>query len=103
MVGDDDPKVHDEKESDGGGAGSLASQDHHNHNHPFTEGDEEEMKNREDTLTVRSTITESEPVVGISGNGKSTPNVAMDANSVEVRRAAKARLPPAGEAELLVS
>ncbi|CAL5410076.1 unnamed protein product [Camellia sinensis] len=79
--GDDDPKVHDEKESDGGEAGSLASQDHHNHSHPFTEGDEEEMENREDTLTARSIVTESEPVVGISGNGKSTPNVAMDANS----------------------
>ncbi|XP_011005829.1 PREDICTED: transcription factor mef2A isoform X2 [Populus euphratica] len=42
--GNDDPKSHDETETDGGEVGTSVSQDQHNHQHPFNEGNEEYEK-----------------------------------------------------------
>ncbi|GFY88639.1 hypothetical protein Acr_06g0005790 [Actinidia rufa] len=81
MVGDDDLKVLEEKESDGGDTSSPTSQDHPNHQHPFTEG-EEEMVKREDTSYVRSNVTENEPVVGADSIGESIQEATMEESNV---------------------
>ncbi|KAB5521146.1 hypothetical protein DKX38_025465 [Salix brachista] len=44
VSGNDDPKSHDERESDSGEAGSPLSQDQHHHQHPFNEGNGESEK-----------------------------------------------------------
>ncbi|CAL5409131.1 unnamed protein product [Camellia sinensis] len=82
--GDEDLKVHDEKESDGGEANSPASQDHYNHQHRFTEGEEEGMEQREDISSVRSMVTENESMVGVNSNGDSTEEVAMKENNAQI-------------------
>ncbi|GFY88686.1 hypothetical protein Acr_06g0006260 [Actinidia rufa] len=81
MVGDDDLKVLDEKESDEGDTSSPTSQDHHNHQHAFTEG-EEEMVKSEDTSYVWSNFTEKEPVVGAESIGESTQKAALEESNV---------------------
>ena len=81
MVGDDDLKVHDEKDSDGGDPSSLGSQDHQSHQHPFTEGDEVTQK-MEDISSVQSIATETEPMVGFNSDGESIQKVATDENGV---------------------
>lgn len=53
MVGDDDVKHFDEKDSDGGEVSSPASQDHHSSHHPFAEGEQEEREKREDSSSVQ--------------------------------------------------
>ncbi|THG02747.1 hypothetical protein TEA_009306 [Camellia sinensis var. sinensis] len=81
---DEDLKVHDEKESDGGEANSPASQDHHNHQHRFTEGEEEGMEQREDISSVRSMVTESESMVGVNSNGDSREEMAMKEDNAQI-------------------
>ncbi|CAK9139308.1 unnamed protein product [Ilex paraguariensis] len=63
MVGDDDSKGDDEKESDGGEVSSPASQDHHNHQHPFTEGEELEAEKREIEVEGGQIDSEAKPSV----------------------------------------
>ncbi|XAR59297.1 hypothetical protein NMG60_11015074 [Bertholletia excelsa] len=78
--GDNDLKVHDEKESDGGESGSPASQGHHNHRQAFAEGDENTEK-REDPSTLRSIAPEAEIITGINGDEDIIKKMMMDANS----------------------
>uniref|UniRef100_A0A5B6Z4T1 Putative enolase-phosphatase E1 n=1 Tax=Davidia involucrata TaxID=16924 RepID=A0A5B6Z4T1_DAVIN len=84
MVGDDDLKTHDEKESDGGEVSSPGSQDHHNHQHPFTEGEEEEVEKKEDTSSARSFVTENKPMGAVTNDGESIQKVAIEEGVVQI-------------------
>ncbi|XP_052202449.1 uncharacterized protein LOC127808111 [Diospyros lotus] len=80
--GDDDLKVHDEKDSDGGEAASPASQDQHNHQHPFAEGEEEDaMEKAENTSSAQLIVPENETVVGVDSNGEINLKVEIEENN----------------------
>ncbi|XWS19774.1 hypothetical protein CRYUN_Cryun31cG0045700 [Craigia yunnanensis] len=69
VLGNDDPKSQDERDSDGGDVSSPASQDDHNHQHPFSQGGEE---GKRAPSPVQSHVTE-----------KSVEDATRDAESTE--------------------
>lgn len=54
MIGGDDVKHQDDKESDVGEVSSPASQDHHSHHNLLTEGEEEEIEERKNVSNLPS-------------------------------------------------
>lgn len=76
--GDDDFKVHDEKESDGGDTGSPTSQDHHYHQHEGEEEEVMEMEKREDTSSVRSIVADNEPEAGLNADREDIQSSEME-------------------------
>lgn len=88
VLGNDDPKSQDERESDGGDGGSPASHDHHNHQHPFKEGNEESEKR--DPSPVQSFDSENKPADEVSRELDGTPKLGVeDDGAVNVERELK--------------
>lgn len=76
LLGNDDPKSQDERESDGGDAGSPASQDHHNHQHPFQEGNGELEKR--DPTPVRSSDSERKSMAEVAQGLEDAVNIGRE-------------------------
>lgn len=76
LLGNDDPKSQDERESDGGEAGSPASQDHHNHQHPFQEGNGELEKR--DPTPVRSSDSERKSMAEVAQGLEDAVNIGRE-------------------------
>lgn len=69
VLGNDDSKSQDERDSDGGEVGSPASQDDHNHQHPFSKGEEE---GKREPSPVQSHVTKEKYVEEATRDAKST-------------------------------
>ncbi|XWS15907.1 hypothetical protein CRYUN_Cryun34aG0042700 [Craigia yunnanensis] len=75
MLGNDDPKSQDERDSDGGDVGSPASQDDHNHQHPFSQGVEEGERA---PSSVQSHVTEEKSMEDATRDAESTQKSGLD-------------------------
>ncbi|KAA3478126.1 serrate RNA effector molecule-like protein [Gossypium australe] len=76
VLGNDDPRSQDERDSDGGDAGSPASHDGHNHQHSFGQGGDEERS--------QSHVTEEKPVEEAAKDAKSTERSGLDDADVKI-------------------
>ena len=75
VLGNDDPKSQDERDSDGGDVGSPASQDDHNHQHPFSQGVEEGERA---SSPVQSQVTEEKSMEEATRDAESTKKSVLD-------------------------
>ncbi|CAK7350303.1 unnamed protein product [Dovyalis caffra] len=83
--GNDDPKSHDERESDGGEVGSPVLQDQHNHQHPFNEGNGESEK-RGPSPSI-SFVHQNKPMEGVPADAERSLKVEPeDNNTVKIER-----------------
>ncbi|KAG8490762.1 hypothetical protein CXB51_013977 [Gossypium anomalum] len=76
VLGNDDPRSQDERNSDGGDAGSPASHDGHNHQHSFGQGGDEERS--------QSHLTEEKSVEETAKDAKSTERSGLDDVDVKI-------------------
>ncbi|XP_061948584.1 nucleolin 2-like [Populus nigra] len=83
--GNDDPKSHDERESDGGEVGSPVSQDQHNHQHPFNEGNGQSEKGG--PLPSDSLADQNKPMEVVTGDAEGSLKVESEDNiAVNIER-----------------
>ncbi|KAI9402988.1 hypothetical protein POPTR_001G354600v4 [Populus trichocarpa] len=83
--GNDDPKSHDERESDGGEVGTPVSQDQHNHQHPFNEGNGESEKGG--PLPSDSLADQNKPMEVVTGDAEGSLKVESEDNiAVNIER-----------------
>ncbi|XVE88307.1 hypothetical protein DITRI_Ditri19aG0059500 [Diplodiscus trichospermus] len=83
VLGNDDPKSQDERDSDGGDVGSPASQDDHNRQHPFSKGEEE---GKRATSPVQSHVTKDKYVEEAARDAESTKKSALGDVGVKVEK-----------------
>lgn len=76
VVGNNDPKSQDERESDGGEVNSPASQEHHDQQHPFKE-EREELEKR-DPSPVRSFDSENKSMEEVTGDVEHAEKVEIE-------------------------
>ena len=81
VSGNDDPKSHDERESDGGEAGSPLSQDQHNHQHSFNEGNGESEKGGPSPSNPLA--DQNKPMEAVIGDAEGSQKVDSEDNIVE--------------------
>jgi hypothetical protein len=85
VSGNDDPKSHDERESDGGEVGTPVSQDQHNHQHPFNEGNGESEKGG--PLPSDSLADQNKPMEVVTGDADGSLKVESEDNiAVNIER-----------------
>jgi hypothetical protein len=85
VSGNDDPKSHDERESDGGEVGTPVSQDQHNHQHPFNEGNGESEKGG--PLPCDSLADQNKPMEVVTGDADGSLKVESEDNiAVNIER-----------------
>ncbi|KAJ6301927.1 hypothetical protein OIU77_016102 [Salix suchowensis] len=85
VSGNDDPKSHDERESDSGEAGSPLSQDQHHHQHPFNEGNGESEKGG--PSPSNSLADQNKPMEVVIGDAEGSQKVDSEDNiAVKVER-----------------
>lgn len=79
VLGNDDPRSQDERDSEGGDAGSHASHDDHNHQHSFSLGGDEERRSQSD-------VTEEKSVEEAAKDAKSTERSELDDADVKIEQ-----------------